>query len=97
MIGTMMRRLAGAAAATMMTLALPAAAQDLTIGLGASVTSIDPHFHALNPNNQVARHIFDRLMHNDAQQRLIPGTRHGVEGDRRDDVGVQAAQGRQVP
>jgi peptide/nickel transport system substrate-binding protein len=68
-----MRRVAGAAAATMMMLALPAAAQELTIGLGASVTSIDPHFHALNPNNQVARHIFDRLMHNDAQQRLIPG------------------------
>jgi peptide/nickel transport system substrate-binding protein len=68
-----MRRAAGAAAATMMMLALPAAAQELTIGLGASVTSIDPHFHALSPNNQIGRHIFDRLTHTDAQQRLVPG------------------------
>ncbi len=57
-----------------MTMALPAAAQELTIGLGAAVTSIDPHFHALSPNNQVSvRHLFDRLTHSDAQQRLVPG------------------------
>lgn len=73
MIGMRLRHLAGAVALTLTTLALPAAAQELTIGLGASVTSIDPHFHALNPNNQVAMHIFDRLIHKDQQQRLIPG------------------------
>lgn len=73
MKGTTIRRLAGAVAATMMTLALPAAAQELTIGLGAAVTSIDPHFHALSPNNQIGRHIFDRLTHSDARQRLVPG------------------------
>ena len=32
----------------------PAAhAQSITIGLGADVTSIDPHFHNLTPNNNV--------------------------------------------
>jgi peptide/nickel transport system substrate-binding protein len=72
MMGTKLRHLAGAMALTL-ALAAPAAAQELTIGLGASVTSIDPHFHALNPNNQVAMHIFDRLVHKDPQQRLIPG------------------------
>src|SRR5205823_13232054 len=30
-------------------------------------------YHTLNPNNQVARHTFDRLVHQDARQRLVPG------------------------
>lgn len=52
---------------------LSASAQDLTIGVQGSITSIDPHFHALAPNNNVAAHIFDRLVHQDEKQRLIPG------------------------
>jgi len=52
---------------------LSAAAQDLTVGLGANVTSIDPHFHNLSPNSSVAAHIFDRLIHQDEKQRLVPG------------------------
>ena len=51
----------------------PAAAQDLTIGLQANVTSIDPHFHNLSPNSNVAQHVFDRLVHQDEKQRLQPG------------------------
>src|SRR3954469_18967882 len=50
-----------------------AGAQDLTIGLSANVTSIDPHFHNLSPNSAVAAHIFDRLVLKDEQQRLQPG------------------------
>ncbi len=50
-----------------------AGAQDLTVGLSASVTSIDPHFHNLTPNSNVAAHIFDRLILKDEHQRLIPG------------------------
>ena len=50
-----------------------APAQDLTIGLGRAVTSIDPHFHNTGPNNSVAAHVFDRLVHQDARQRLVPG------------------------
>jgi peptide/nickel transport system substrate-binding protein len=53
--------------------ATPAAAQDLTMGLQANITSIDPHFHNLSPNSNVAQHIFDRLVHQDEKQRLIPG------------------------
>ncbi|HKX07359.1 MAG TPA: ABC transporter substrate-binding protein [Stellaceae bacterium] len=58
-----------------MTLALasPVHAQELRIALAAEPTSIDPLYHTLNPNNQVARHIFDRLVHQDARQRLVPG------------------------
>ncbi|MBI3706856.1 MAG: ABC transporter substrate-binding protein [Proteobacteria bacterium] len=50
-----------------------ASAQDLTVGLSANVTSIDPHFHALSPNNNIAGHIFDRLVHQDERQKLTPG------------------------
>ncbi len=48
-------------------------AQELTIALGRSVTSIDPHFHNTGPNNSVATHLFDRLIHHDAKQRPVPG------------------------
>ena len=34
-------------------------AQELTIGLGSEPSSTDPHYHALTPNNQLARHIFE--------------------------------------
>jgi peptide/nickel transport system substrate-binding protein len=51
----------------------PVRAQDLTIAVQGSVTSIDPHFHALATNNNVALHIFDRLVHLDGNQRPIPG------------------------
>jgi peptide/nickel transport system substrate-binding protein len=49
------------------------AAQELAIGLGLNVTSIDPHFHNTTPNLNVAAQIFDRLVHTDAQQRPVPG------------------------
>lgn len=50
-----------------------AAAQELTIGLSSEVTSMDPHFHNLTPNNQVADHVFDSLIGQDEKQRLVPG------------------------
>jgi len=54
--------------------AFPIAAQDeITIALGADVTSADPHYHNLSPNNNLAAHIFDRLVHQDERQGLIPG------------------------
>src|ERR1700693_3006963 len=54
------------------TVALSAAA-DLTIGIGADVTAIDPHYHNVTPNNNVAAHIFDYLVLRDERQRPIPG------------------------
>ena len=54
--------------------AAPAArAQDLVIGVQSGATSIDPHFHALAPNAAVRDHLFDRLVHQDEKQRLVPG------------------------
>ncbi|MEO0819124.1 MAG: ABC transporter substrate-binding protein [Pseudomonadota bacterium] len=61
----------------MASVALPAAAQTsdetITVGLSSEVTSMDPHFHNLTPNNQIARHIFDGLINQDEKQGLIPG------------------------
>ena len=53
--------------------AASAAATELRIGLAADVTSLDPHFLNVAPNNNVAWHIFDALVHVDADARLIPG------------------------
>ena len=49
------------------------AAADLRIGMSADVTSIDPHFVNITPNNNVAWHIFEALTHVDADARLVPG------------------------
>jgi peptide/nickel transport system substrate-binding protein len=58
-------------------LAAPAAAQTLTIGAGAPVTSIDPHFHNLGPNNALTMHIFDRLVERDGRARPHPSLATG--------------------
>ncbi|MEO3475153.1 ABC transporter substrate-binding protein [Roseomonas sp. CAU 1739] len=48
-------------------------AQSLTIAVQQEPTAIDPHFHYTAPNNQVARHIFDNLIHTDARLQPHPG------------------------
>ncbi|MFK7942143.1 MAG: ABC transporter substrate-binding protein [Paracoccaceae bacterium] len=63
--------LAGLAATTI--LAGAALAEELTIGLSSEPTAIDPHFHNLGPNNAISRHIFGRLILQDANQALTPG------------------------
>jgi len=45
----------------------------LTIGFGAAISSLDPMFHTLTPNNQIALHFFDTLILQDAHQHLTPG------------------------
>jgi peptide/nickel transport system substrate-binding protein len=68
------RFIAAAGACALALCAAPAAqAQELRLGMGADVTSIDPHFVNLFPNNNVALHIFDSLVLLDADSRLIPG------------------------
>ena len=39
-----------------------AAAQELKIGIKTEPSSLDPQFHTLNPNIQVAQHFFDALV-----------------------------------
>jgi len=55
-------------------LALPCArAADLTIGLGTDVTSLDPHYHNLTPNNNVAQHVYGLLVERNEKEQLQPG------------------------
>ena len=61
------------ACATAAGLAVPpmAAAQDLTVAVGAPVTSIDPHFHNLSPNNAMAEQLFEGLFGTDSRARVV--------------------------
>jgi peptide/nickel transport system substrate-binding protein len=53
----------------------PCAAQsrELRIGLAAAITSLDPHFHNLSPNNSLSRHMFETLIRQDVNQKLGAG------------------------
>ena len=53
-------------------LVAPAGAQELKIGLSAEPSAMDPHFHNLTPNNSLTKHIYDRLIDQDENQRLKP-------------------------
>src|SRR5262245_61927522 len=61
-----------AAAGAMALMSLSAAAQELKIGLKTEPSSLDPQFHTLNPNIQVAQHFFDALVRQDASLRPQP-------------------------
>lgn len=50
----------------------PAAAQQVTIGVAAPITSLDPHFANAAPNTSMAMHMFGFLTTRDAQARLQP-------------------------
>ncbi len=50
-----------------------AAEERLRIGLAVEHSALDPHYHSTAPNAQIARHIFDPLVAQDAAQRLQPG------------------------
>src|SRR5438046_4021866 len=45
----------------------------LTIGLATDVTAIDPHYHNLTPNNNVAAHIYGYLVERNEKSQPIPG------------------------
>ena len=67
------RALAIVGFATAVAVAPVAHAAELKIAVAADVTSIDPHFFNLFPNNNVAEHIFDKLVQMDPDSKLIPG------------------------
>ena len=61
-----------ALAALLLSAAAGSFAQEITIGLSTPVTSLDPHFHNLSPNNSMALHVFETLVANDESQHLKP-------------------------
>jgi len=65
-------------AAGVIVLAVPLSAafaqnNELVIALSTQITSLDPHFHNLTPNNGLARHVFENLIATDEVQNLKPG------------------------
>ncbi|TXL70991.1 ABC transporter substrate-binding protein [Vineibacter terrae] len=71
----MICRKAGAALALALSLAaapLPLAAQELKVGLSTEPSSLDPQYHNLSPNNQIALHLFEALVAQDPAQNLQP-------------------------
>ncbi len=77
------RRLPGAAlAAALLAAAAPAAAQTLSIGIGGSITSADPHFYNAAPNAAFAAHVFDRLVERDARAPTRGSPRTGARSAR---------------
>ncbi|WP_116654451.1 ABC transporter substrate-binding protein [Pelagibacterium sediminicola] len=71
-------------AASVVFLPLTATARDLTVGLSASATSMDPHFYVVGPNSAMARNIFDGLVNQDAHQQIQPALAESWE--RLDDI-----------
>ncbi|MEP7182004.1 MAG: ABC transporter substrate-binding protein [Betaproteobacteria bacterium] len=53
--------------------ALTATAANLTIGLGTDVTALDPHYHNVTPNNNVAAHLFGYLVQRNEKSQPVPG------------------------
>src|SRR5438034_2164453 len=69
-----LHRLAAAVAiAASVAFTAPVAAQELKVAVAADVTSIDPHFFNLFPNNNIAEHIFYKLVQMDPDSKMIPG------------------------
>ncbi len=69
----MRKHWAAGLAALILAGAKAAVAQSITVALASTPTAIDPHFHNLVPNNAIAAHVFDRLVHQDERQALTPG------------------------
>jgi peptide/nickel transport system substrate-binding protein len=75
-VPTINRKLAAVASAIALFAAAASAsvhAADLRIGLAADVSSLDPHFVNIAPNIAFSQHLFDALVHVDADGQLIPG------------------------
>lgn len=50
-----------------------ATAATLRVALSAEPSSLDPHFHNLASNNNLAAHVFETLTRFDSDSRLVPG------------------------
>jgi peptide/nickel transport system substrate-binding protein len=70
MASTLRGALMGAAIGLM---ALPAAAQTLTLGISAPPANMDPHYYTLTPSIMLSTHIFETLVRRDENARLQPG------------------------
>src|SRR5438105_35549 len=47
--------------------------REIAVGLQSPVTSMDPHYHNLSPNNSLLIHVYEPLVYRDANGKLKPG------------------------
>jgi peptide/nickel transport system substrate-binding protein len=73
MSNTLRRLLTALLVGLSITVSPAAQSQELRIAMGADVTSMDPHYVNLFPNNNIAEHVFEKLITLDPDSRLIPG------------------------
>ena len=67
------RKIVAVLAAAIAFAAAAASAQELKIGLKTEPSSLDPQYHALTPNLQVAFYIFDTLVRQNESLKPQPG------------------------
>jgi len=68
-----MKRAIMAAGLLVLAFQATAGAQDLRIGLGSAITSLDPQFHVVGSNSALARNFFDGLVNQDDRQQIVAG------------------------
>ena len=68
----MLLRLAALAIAVLVPLASVAKEREVAIGLQAAITSFDPHYHNLSPNNAMMLHVFESLIAREPGGKLVP-------------------------
>ena len=71
-----MLRMLRFAAAALLALAVPLVAakeREVSIGLQSPVTSMDPHYHNLSPNNSLLLHVYEPRVLRDPNMKLKPG------------------------
>jgi peptide/nickel transport system substrate-binding protein len=72
-MGHIFRTFAGLLSFFALCLASSAFGQTLVIASSAPVTSIDPHYHTLAPNESFAAHVYERLATGDPEGHTTPG------------------------
>ena len=94
---TLFKKMVAVLAAAIAFTAAAASAQELKIGLKTEPSSLDPQYHALTPNLQVAFYMFDTLVRQNESLKPMPGLALSWKPILRPRLGIQAAAGREIP
>jgi peptide/nickel transport system substrate-binding protein len=68
-----MKRIVTLAAAAIVFAGASASAQTVKVGLFAEPSAMDPHYHNLGPNNAFSSNVYEALILQDENQKLMPG------------------------
>ena len=68
-----MKRILTLAAAAVLLSGASAGAQTVKVGLFSEPSAMDPHYHNLGPNNAFSSNVYEALILQDENQKLMPG------------------------